>query len=293
MVLHVLLVALLATASASVPAAAEATASMRRDSALRVNVAARQRMLTQRLAKSACFAAIGIDPAGHVAEVTADLKEFQKGQLTLEYGSVENGLMAEDDSAVVRSLQPVRELWPTYASRLTAVAGATVGGAAPALQPMFETSLELLLRTDDALAILDDKYGDGLILRPGLSNAIVVAGRQRMLSEKMLKEVCLVAAGYDVAQMTRQLQGTIALFRSSDTQLRHRLRGLALGAEATARIAAQHDLVDALWREVEPVLVAIADGRVPTPAELDRLAVQDAALLDSLDDLVQLYEAAA
>jgi hypothetical protein len=254
--------------------------------ARKINLAARQMMLTQRIARSACFAAVGIDVPGHLAQLGADRAEFERVQTALERGSPELRLTAEQDPTVTAAFRAVDEVWRLYVVT-------TRRHPVPDLSVLLTDSIKLLHAADDAVALLDQKYDGGGVLRPGLSSAIAVAGRQRMLLEKMSKELCVVVGSKGSSDHRSHLLGTIALFRSSDAQLRHRLGGLALGAEATDRIAAQHAAVDKLWAEMAPILDAVAAGGTASRADLELIARDDRDLMTTLEGLVAAYEAAA
>jgi nitrate/nitrite-specific signal transduction histidine kinase len=91
-----------------------------------------------------------------------------------------------------------------------------------------------------------------------MGKVINLAGKQRMLTQKMSKEALLVAKGIDVNQNKANLQKTAALF---DKTLKGLINGdadLGLPKTEDAAIRAQLGTVQKLWAEYQPI-VAKAD----------------------------------
>jgi molybdenum-dependent DNA-binding transcriptional regulator ModE len=120
-----------------------------------------------------------------------------------------------------------------------------------------------------------------------------LAGRQRMLTQKMVKETLLVAADIDADANRKALGETIALFETTLKGLRDGDASTGLPKTTNERIVKQLDSVKVLFEETKPVLTRAAGGEKPSSADLTLLADKNVPLLDEMNKAVQLYERSA
>ena len=119
---------------------------------------------------------------------------------------------------------------------------------------------------------------------------INLAGRQRMLSQKMAKEYLLVAAKVDEADNRKALSTTLSLFESTLAGLRSGDESLKLVSTESDRINAGLDKVRQKFEELKPLYTAAAAGGTPTAPEITRVASERLALLDQMNKVVTLCE---
>ncbi|NJN05478.1 MAG: hypothetical protein HC814_02515 [Rhodobacteraceae bacterium] len=74
------------------------------DSANRINYAGRQRMLTQQIARNACFVMAGIDPDRYEGKTETAALQFETSLAGLRHGDANLGLLPENDQGVLESL---------------------------------------------------------------------------------------------------------------------------------------------------------------------------------------------
>ena len=100
------------------------------DGSDRINIAGRQRMLTQRMAKSICFVLLDVDKV--VQRVTAEnaALEFDKKLAALQFGSREHALSAESDPEAKRALAQVAETSRTLTISVRQLAAGDLNSAA-------------------------------------------------------------------------------------------------------------------------------------------------------------------
>ena len=122
---------------------------------------------------------------------------------------------------------------------------------------------------------------------------INLSGKQRMLSQKMSKEVMLVALGVDVEQNLANLKETSELFDRTLTGLRHGDSGLQLVPTENKRILRQLDEVDAIWATFYPQVKAVLGSASVSPEQLSAIAAGNLPLLKEMNKAVGLYEADA
>jgi hypothetical protein len=80
-----------------------------------VNLAGRQRMLSQKMAKEVCFIALGVDADGQRDALQKSHDLFKRTLKGLVDGDAELGLPVLDSDSIKRQLGKVDDLWKTYA----------------------------------------------------------------------------------------------------------------------------------------------------------------------------------
>jgi hypothetical protein len=276
---------------------AQAASDLRRpisfaeDGKRKTNYACRQRMLSQRMAKAACFGALGIDAQAASRERLAALALFERSQASLVKGSSETRLLPETDIPVLERFETVAERWVRYGTAVVAADPAAPEDARKAaLAAIYEESVAILNDIDDVVTLLEVKYESSGRLRPWLANAINVAGRQRMLSQKMSKEYCLLASGYEPDRSRALLLGSQALFEASHRDLRARLSRLKLTEKTERALADQFQKVEAIWTPFSAMINRAVGGARPTVEDLAEVARFNLLLLAEIDAVVTLYE---
>lgn len=125
---------------------------------------------------------------------------------------------------------------------------------------------------------------------------INLAGKQRMLTQKMTKEFMLIAKGIDVDDNKLNLLETFELFDRT-------LKGLMLGDETleldasinTQEIRSQLQKVSILWMQFKPIMDKAArfgKGAI-TSGDIQHVAKENVPLLKEMNAAVQLFEKAS
>jgi len=119
------------------------------------------------------------------------------------------------------------------------------------------------------------------------ASAINLAGRQRMLSQKVAKEALLVPQGVEEPEHVR---ATMALFEESHRRLLDGDPDKGI-PKPSAEVRAQLQAAEALWRDYRAVVEAYL--KVPDPKELHKLHDLSDPLIDALNKSVATMEAEA
>jgi hypothetical protein len=271
--------------------AQDAQTELRRDAQRRLNLSGRQRMLSQRIAKAACLAT-RLSGNGELPKEMQEARAlFISSMKALRSGSAEIGLLAENDAELLPWLDAAAELTSQYDSRVAAFASAPAEKRSQSeLEAIYEMSLPLLTALNDVVEQLQAKHEDDRIVRPGLAHAINVSGRQRMLSQKMSKELCMIAVGYRIPSTRAHLMGTVALFESSHQMLQRGLPALDLKEKDSSAIAVQLSVIERHWRKLSEIFRRAAAGGDPVEADLRTIASDSSLLLIELNRAVEMYE---
>ncbi|MEM8626952.1 MAG: type IV pili methyl-accepting chemotaxis transducer N-terminal domain-containing protein [Pseudomonadota bacterium] len=263
-----------------------------------VNVAGRQRMLSQRISKAACFVAHGIKQQRHRDQLKAAHELFRSSLHNLQQG--DGGLPKPRNAEVAGGLHRVGLLWSWFGPSALAFANSvTAAERAQHLDNILTANLDVLREMNNTVQLMDTAHSAhaakaGTQGRNGaLVSTINRAGRQRMLSQKLAKELCMVAVGFEVDLSRGHTAGTLALLQSEQSRLASELPSLGLSNALTAQLMDQFAKVTTLIAPLEEIVADVLAGGQLDNARLETVAVATDQLLMTLDRSVSLYERGA
>ncbi|NNU17224.1 hypothetical protein HK107_12905 [Parvularcula sp. ZS-1/3] len=261
------------------------TAAVSQDGRARINLAGRQRMLSQKMAKASCMIAIDTGAKEALEELRSAHAAFRQVLRGLKDGDPELGLLPERDERVLELLADVEALWLPFSGAVEEVL--SQGSAELAsLESLGQQSNALLKRMNDAVSLIETVHALGGNVEPVRGRTINVAGRQRMLSQKAAKELCFVKAGQGADVNRKALMQTAATFETSHASLQGGTDGM-LQPKGIAAVGLGK--VDAIYRGLAPIYTAAIDGSLPTDEEMAKVATQSNRLLREMNRVVYAY----
>jgi len=286
------LVAALLAADVPITVAQEAGPVTAIEAARKVNISGRQRMLSQRMAKASCLMARDISFATTYDQLTQAYTLFQRSDLALRAGDEQMGLSTEELPEVLEALSTIDEPWAEYSSILeNTVESGTIEEAD--LQTLDRDSQDVLKFMNIAVFKIVRAYASAVAEVPlGLTITIDVAGRQRMLTQKAVKEACMMAVSADPAIHADRLSETIEIFDLSLKALRDGYEDVGVIAAPSREIDRKLQEVAGLWEPVKTILGRAADGQILSDRDLSRVARMSEPLLQTMNEAVSLYEGA-
>ena len=117
-----------------------------------------------------------------------------------------------------------------------------------------------------------------------------LSGKQRMLSQKMSKEVMLIALGADAAANLNNLKATAALFDKTLKGLRDGDKDLRLPPTTSKRIRKQLDKIEEIWTKFNASVQGIIASGSVSQTQLAAIAAENLPLLKEMNKCVKLYE---
>tara|TARA_R110000868_G_scaffold49269_3_gene158922 strand:- start:2221 stop:3117 length:897 start_codon:yes stop_codon:yes gene_type:complete len=253
----------------------------------KINLAGRQRMLSQRIAMQACMAQSGVLVETSLSRGRAAADLFERTMDGLQVGDEEQGLSVETHPEVLSALSKVDGLWQSYLASVDAFLDQP--GEGP-LRMVHARNGAVLVNMNSAVGVMEGIYGDGLI-SPEIAGALNIAGRQRMLIMKALKEACMITRGFAAEEDRKALAKTISLFDTSLYKLRQGNVWDQIIAPPSFEIEMQLELVQMIWDWMSPRLEAIADGNSIDTDNLRAMAYHGEVALIEMNTAVWLYEA--
>ena len=254
-----------------------------------INLAGKQRMLTQKMTKEAVLVALGVDPAGNLRNLKSSRSLFDLTLTGLRHGDASLSLPQTSRPEILELLTRVDELWAEMDRSLQPVASSGKLSQAQ-VAALSELNLPLLKAMNEAVLAYEKAAYEGIAFSANAA-AINLSGRQRMLTQKMTKEFLLVAYGHQAEQNRQALAATIELFDKT-------LKGLISGDPAnrlapapSAEIRDQLAVVQRIWNEFSAFLRPVANDKAPTRDTIDLVAEINLTLLHEMNRAVEMYEA--
>ncbi len=247
-----------------------------------INLAGKQRMLTQKMSKEILLIAKGIGVNGNKAglEETADL--FDKALKGLINGDKDLGLAKTSDVAIRAQLEEVSGLWVEFRPNVDAALSGKVDKTV--LEKVAAQNLPLLKSMNEAVQMYARMSGSDL--SPVMVATVNLAGKQRMLTQKMTKELLLIANDIGVDANKASLQKSVALFERTLNALLDGDGELGLPGTRDVATRIRLDRVQKLWADYKPVL----DKADTSPAGLKKAARLNTPLLVEMSKVVKMYE---
>ncbi len=252
-----------------------------------INLAGRQRMLTQKMSKEMLFIAAGLEAEKNRANLKKTATLFGNTLKGLRKGNKELDLRPAKSSITKKTLEQVGKIWIRFKKVVDKV---TAGGKVP-VQKVAELNLPLLKRMNVGVKLFEKEARNEL---GGAGSTVInYAGRQRMLTQKMSKEMLLIYLNNNKADNQASLKKTIGWFDVTLKCLRDggdvpygKNKTGTIPATTETAIKAQLDKVKGLWDEFKPLANDINDESVK------KMAMLNLPLLKEMNKAVQMYASA-
>lgn len=230
----------------------------------RVNLSGRQRMLTQRMSKLSLLIASNIDKKDNIQELTEVSKLYDTTLNAFKNGDEEMGCVALKSQPIQEQIAVIEKSWqPFYQHIQTIIKGEDSDGKA--LAYVVANNEQLLSDSNELVKRFEQSNTSENYLDQAMLHIVNVAGRQRMLTQKMTKEKLLVIKGDTSYQ--EKLTGTVKLFDDSLKALIEGDKSQMIVKPTDAQIKEQLNKVADLWKELKPLY------------EKEKIEVQELALI--------------
>ena len=240
-----------------------------------INLAGKQRMLTQKMSKEALFIAKGIDVEKNKESLKKTEELFNKTLNGLINGDKDLNLPKTEDKDILAQLQKVQELWTPFKANIDKVVEGKSDKST--LEAIAKENIPLLKEMNKAVGMYAKASGSKL--DPEMAKTINRAGKQRMLTQKMTKELLLVANGIDADANKDNAKKTAELFESTLKDLTDKCKN--------DKIKTQLGVVAKIWGDYKAIIekADTSDNALKKAEELN------IPLLKEMNKAVKMYEA--
>ena len=257
-----------------------------------MNLSGRQRMLTQKMSKEALFVTAGVRAAELRDELAKTATLFETTLAGLRDGDASLGLPATENPRIVKQLDKVLSMYLELKPLFDSV---SQGGALSADEQtqLASKNVPLLKEMNKAVKMYERQAKKVLASDDAAAVVINLAGKQRMLTQKMTKEALLVQLGVAKDDNLLNLRETTSLFDRTLTGLLDGDADLELPGTQDAGIRAQLDKVAGLWAKLGPMFDDVTAGDSLSDDQLASLSKENVTLLKEMNSGVKLFEQAA
>ncbi|NJM83105.1 MAG: hypothetical protein HC844_11975 [Tabrizicola sp.] len=220
----------------------------------RIRSAGKLRMLSQRISAAACNISAGVAAEMSAEVLTATKTEFRAILDGLTNGNDALGMFGpEKRRLTLVEIEAVTVLWNDFEA---AVDGVLAGTEMAANIDYIAANNEALLKQANLLVSeISGEYSNPAEMTQAKAMMVDISARQRMLTQKVAKEVCGVASGNAAMGDPEKLAKTMDLFEVSLNALRGGMPEAGIGAAPTPEIKA---VLDASWEDWQRVKAEIA-----------------------------------
>ncbi len=221
--------------------------------AVTINLSGKQRMLTQKMSKEALLIKLGIDVEQNRKKLQKTSELFDKTLKGLQRGDASLGLVPTENREIQAKLKEVQKLWEPFYKKIKEVY-TQKNLSNGTFKYIEENNLPLLKKMNEVVymyAAIGNKGGNKL----KMATDINLAGKQRMLTQKMGKDLLLYQAGIKPKKALKDLAESMKLFDKTLKGLYDGDKELNLVGTKLPNIRRQLDKVKALWEEVKPKIV--------------------------------------
>lgn len=264
------------------------TRDIESDGADRIRLADRLTMLTQRVAAASCAltsdvateeAYFHLEEAMH--EIDIILAALKDGNETLHI------LGPEQDRRTLHDIEALEAEWLDTHGAVEAVL--QNGHDVDAAHVIDDHNLKLLKLSMVLVSDIVGQYSHPYEMTQADAMLIKIAGRQRMLTQKMAKDACEIWTGYHAEEGRTDLIETMAIFEQSLNALRFGMPNAGIKEAPTDAIRDDLDKILARWKIIRGNLDLLLAGETLSIEQKVEIFHDFNVELEELDHLIQDY----
>jgi len=225
--------------------------------AVSINLSGKQRMLSQKMTKEAFLIRSNIDKESNIEKLKKSSQLFDKTLKGLRSGDKSLELVAIKNDEIQKQLQIVDKLWkPFYKEVQSVISGKADDNSYKFLE---QNNITLLKEMNRAVGMYASQNRGSSKFK--LANDINLAGKQRMLTQKMGKDLLFVSNKFKPKHYLSDFSKSRRLFSKTLDGLFNGDKKLKLVGTKLPKITAQLNIVKKLWKEHQPILNKATKGK--------------------------------
>lgn len=259
------------------------------DQHLRLNFVDRQRMLNEMIVKSLCLVDERVKRSMYRNQLAVAQFAYQETLLHLTQGSAALKLAPEAHQELRKAIEDLKSEWTKYAAVLNGWSVARWGKKLFAVK-VYEVNEALAVRLQKVNDLYRGVFQKERVIGPAAMTGILLAGQQRMLTQKMAKELCQLAQGYNVDETRKRLKESLSQFAKTTKTLANGDPEVGLNGQPPGMALELIERSNAAFARAEPILAAAASGNSATPEELSLVAEANDKALHNWVKAISVYE---
>lgn len=242
--------------------------------------------LTQQMTQGVLLAALGVEKAETMERLTGQVQRFEQRLVDIQSG--EGELKSADfwPDELASRFERIEFLWGQYRAALD---------DAEESDQIVSGQIEMVANLEDLLADSIRQFVEGATSSSDIAyhslylNTVRVARQQAVLSQKLLKELLLVANDHEVAENQRNLNESYSRLDRSFQALIHGDSELQLIAPPTADVERRWSEAREIWLQFRSTIKEAArSGDVPDD-QLPKVVGQSQELLATMNSAIDAY----
>jgi len=247
-----------------------------------INLSGKQRMLTQRMSKLALQVDLNIQKKESMASLKKMAELYDKTFNAFKNGDSDLGIKKATNKTVLAKIALVETEWKAFYSHVKNIINGKDDGKS--LKYVILGNEKLLAVSNDLVKAYEASNTSSNYLEKARLRVVNVAGRQRMLTQKMTKEKLLLLKGEK--SYAKKLTETIKLFDSSLTAIIKGDKNKNISKPTNEKIINQLKVVSKMWESLKPLYVKEKNSA----KELATIIAKNSVLLKEMNSMVQLAE---
>ena len=223
-----------------------------KDLANAINLAGKERMLTQKMSKEALLIFIGIDVNSNAKKLKATSSLFEKSLKGLRDGDKELNLVKSGDKEIEKSIDEAQKLWIPFKKRVENVASFK-DITDETFRYIDKQNIPLLKKMND-ITILYTKLNSSKSSKLKMANDINLAGKERMLTQMIAKDILLYQAKIREKKALKSLNSSVKLFDDILNGLYNGDKNLNLVGTKLPKIVKALDSAKKSWQESKELI---------------------------------------
>ncbi len=253
-----------------------------------INLSGKQRMLTQRISKLSILAATNVDVKNSKDKLIEYSKLYDRTLNGFVNGDKSFDLLPTKDKKILKYIEELKKEWKPFYLNIQALAKYPKKSKKP-LSYIVKRNEKLLKMSDKLVQLFKDANKTRTFMDKVRANIVDVAGRQRMLTQKMTKEKLLIISKIDEKENKKKLKNTISVFDSSLNMLIKGNPQKKIATPTDKNIKEQLKKVSSIWSKLKPIYSSDKVGK----KELSTIISQNPILLKEMDKVVKMSEIVA
>jgi len=255
----------------------------------RVNFSGQLGTISERITAAACNLSAGVAVTESQAVLNISTFHFTRINRALLEGNNRMGILGEEKRP--RTLRAINNLSARW-EPLQEMANATQASANDRsyVESLAEQSNPVQEDAKVLVAEISGQYADPAVMLHADAMLIEIAGRQRMLANRMSKNVCLIASDVMDQSAKDQLAESVKLFDASLQALQHGLPAVGVRPPPTEKIEdGLRDVADA-WGAIRPIISDALNGDVLSEEDRANVFLAVLGMEAKMNNVVTWYQ---